>query len=120
MHKWADCAGVSNCSLMEEDGYFYVVSLTVYRWSTGAIEQTVYMQPSDIVPLPVREGYTFAGWATEEGGEVKYGVTTVTEKVLTMGQIPITQAKTHEVCFPDKSIDDVPDGTTLYAVWEKI
>ena len=51
---------------------------------------------------------------------MKYGVTTVTEKVLTMGQIPITQAKTHEVCFPDKSIAEVSDGTTLYAVWEKI
>ena len=48
---------------------------------------------------------------------MKYGVTTVTEKVLTMGQIPITQAKTHEVCFPDKSIADVPNGITLYAVW---
>ena len=106
--KWADCAGISNCSLMEEDGYFYVVSLTVYRWSTGVVEQTVYRMPSDIVPLPVREGYTFAGWATEEGGEVVYAPELYT---------PEDGSEPYYVTFYSTRIFDVPNGITLYAVW---
>ena len=117
-----ECNIFYSCTFAYEEGVPYLYSVVK---EIASVDQELVVKYSPAIymwnwSIPVREGYIFAGWATEEGGEVKYGVTTVTEKVLTMGQIPITQAKTHEVCFPDKSIDDVPDGTTLYAVWEKI
>ncbi|MBQ8389279.1 MAG: leucine-rich repeat protein [Clostridia bacterium] len=43
------------------------------------------------ISAPVRTGYTFSGWATEQGGEVAYSAA---------------------------DIMNAPNGTTLYAVWE--
>ncbi len=44
------------------------------------------------ISAPARSGYTFKGWATEEGGDAVYGMS---------------------------ELGSVPAGTTLYAVWER-
>ena len=56
----------------------------------------------------VRKGYTFAGWATERGGEVKLGVT---EMIGNDGKT------TFKVCLTRDDVKQISDGTTLYAVW---
>lgn len=68
-----------------EDGS-YVVSVTVTE------DSLLYVNESNTVSAPVREGYTFAGWAMSEGGSVGYTA---------------------------EEIGSVPAGTTLYAVWQQ-
>ncbi|MBO6262720.1 MAG: hypothetical protein J6N93_00390 [Clostridia bacterium] len=56
-------------------------------------------------PVPCRDGYTFAGWTTVEGGEnAEYGK-------------PYINAKTNQLNFIIDS--QIPEGTRLYVVWVK-
>ena len=43
---------------------------------------------------PVREGYTFAGWSTVEGGS--------------------------EIHYSSSAIKEAPEGTVLYAIWKEV
>lgn len=77
------------------------------------------------IPVPIRSGYKFMGWATEEGStEVVYSVTFVD---------PSTFVYEDDVSEGDRYYGDsfyswltmdelfrMPNGTTLYAVWEAV
>ena len=61
--------------------------------------------------IPKRVGYTFAGWATEEGStEVVYGVSIVSSEIT---GYPCDAA----VSLTLKERLEIPYGTVLYAVW---
>lgn len=62
----------------------YVVSI---EYDNGTVSNVSSFTP---LTAPERTGYTFAGWATEENGEVVYTINNMSE---------------------------IPAGTTLYAVW---
>lgn len=76
---------------VSEDGA-YVVSIAVTD-STFTNTYVFYDEKeNNVFTAPRRKGYTFTGWATEEGGAVVYAADKITE---------------------------APVGTTLYAVWEE-
>lgn len=78
------CPVILGCRFSEDGSY--VVSVTVTE------DSLLYVNESNTVSAPVREGYTFAGWAMSEGGSVGYTA---------------------------EEIGSVPAGTTLYAVWQQ-
>ena len=95
-----------NCTFKEDEITPYVTSLTL----------TEIYPPSEIgggvIMPPYRKGYNFLGWTEKKGSrEVNYLMSDLIrpEKLPTWPQSP-----TH-LCFPN-----VPYGTTLYPVWEKI
>ena len=45
------------------------------------------------IAAPVREGYTFAGWATEQGSK--------------------------QVAYTIENMAEAPEGTVLYAIWNQ-
>lgn len=96
----ASCKIVYGCELGYDDGVPYVISFTYIPPSLNSSEYTVN---GTNYFIPCREGYEFAGWATEENGEVVY------ESALVNG---VTVTLTEE----QKEI--IPAGTTLYAVWK--
>ena len=66
------CNYFYGCTLAyDADGYCYVVSTN--KLETGS-EHSLYFSwsLSTDAKTPCRRGYTFAGWATEEGGEVVF------------------------------------------------
>lgn len=71
------------------------------------VSSEVYNNPR----IPKRAGYTFAGWATEEGStEVVYGVSLVSSEIT---GYPCDAA----VSLTLKERLEIPYGTVLYAVW---
>ena len=75
--------------VLSEDGK-YVVSVTVGENTLENGFEFIEIEKRNPVSAPRREGYTFAGWATSENGEVEYTA---------------------------DGIRDVPAGTTVYSVW---
>lgn len=75
---------IMNCRFSEDGSY--IVSVTVTE------DSLFNVNGSNTVSAPVRDGYTFAGWAVSEGGSVEYAA---------------------------EEIGSVPAGTTLYAVWQQ-
>ena len=61
--------------------------------------------------VPVRDGYEFAGWATEAGGAVVYAPFDCSLDV--DGMTPYKATLTTE------EVAGLKNGTTLYAVWTK-
>ncbi len=108
------CAGIT---MKADDGYPYVDTFTYKKFviesvTINGITQTSISAgnylPQDSMQIPYRKGYTFAGWATERDGAVKFGVT---ER---------TNDKTKEkyyVCLTKADMAQVSTGDTLYAVW---
>ena len=81
---------VWGCTL-SEDGR-YVISVTITE-TTFTNTYVYYDEKSNNeFTAPRRQGYTFVGWATEEGGQVVYTADKITDALA---------------------------GTTLYAVWEE-
>lgn len=75
---------ITNCSF-SEDGT-YVVSVTVPQGGFS------YVNASNVVSAPMRDGYVFAGWALSAGGQVAYSA---------------------------DQIGQAAPGTVLYAVWQQ-
>ena len=96
------------CTLVIEEGYPYVES---YTYSRGAFEPGCF--PPEI---PSREGYTFAGWATEKGSkEVVYGTYDYVGEYsdFAIGTVRVSM----KITLPEEDRQKIPEGTTLYAVW---
>ena len=118
--EWWNSAAGSKCAgiVMGYDGCYPYVDTFTYKKAisqtevNGGISSTtvVYWGTylSSYISVPYRKGYTFAGWATERGGEVKLGVT---EMIGNDGKT------TFKVCLTRDDVKQISDGTTLYAVW---
>ncbi len=88
----------------ESNGYICFCDPVSIKGTAHCIHYcSIYGIPEGI-PSPVREGYTFLGWALEEGGPVVHEVHE-NGRTLTREEIEL-------YCAPDSH-------TTLYAVWEK-
>lgn len=108
--NWAEyyCV-VFGCTLGDDNGIPYVASLQATLDTTDADGVRQYGLPlqTNGLKAPVRSGYTFMGWATEEGSStVALGKTEVTGK-----------NGTYERTLPGDAVRELPTGTTLYAVW---
>ncbi len=66
------------------------------------------------MPVPYRAGYTFAGWATEEGGDVVYAAQHYTK---TVGD----KTEEYDICLTEDQlvVNDFEGSIKLYAVWTK-
>lgn len=107
------------CTFGYDGAYPYVISTADLSLDlqSGYIP---YIFGLNYMCAPVRAGYTFAGWATEEGGEVVYEAYTV--KTF----ISVHSANDHEIelritfDFSRVNRTDLREelyGKTLYAVW---
>lgn len=109
--KWSSVSGVTitGCELSYDDGAPYVDSFTYVRRSdeTAGKKATVFISIlyDDGIVAPYRKGYNFKGWAIEKDGQPVYGEPRVKNNLL--------------LTFDAGEIEEVPDGATLYAVWEK-
>lgn len=96
---------VWGCELSDDNSYVISVTVTETTLTNATKVVAIITEETDEngepiieskivnqLTAPVREGYVFAGWATENGGEVVYSAT---------------------------ELLDVPTGITLYAVWEQ-
>lgn len=85
-------------------GFFYLRQ--AFRRNCGK-KATVFISRSydDGIVAPYRKGYNFKGWAIEKDGQPVYGKPRVKNNLL--------------LTFDAGEIEEVPDGATLYAVWEK-
>lgn len=77
------------------------------------------------IPVPMRSGYKFVGWATEEGStEVAYPVTLVDPATFVYPDYVSPEDRyfgdAFYSCLSLKEIALMPSGTTLYAVWQPI
>lgn len=77
------------------------------------------------IPVPMRSGYNFVGWATEEGStEVAYPVTLVDPSTFVYPDYVSPEDRyfgdAFYSCLSLKEIALMPSGTTLYAVWQPI
>ena len=77
------------------------------------------------IPVPMRSGYQFVGWATEEGStEVVYPVTLVDPSTFVYPDYVLPEdryfGEAFYSCLSLKEIALMPSGTTLYAVWQPI
>lgn len=95
---------VSGCRIAQgKDGKRYLVSFYVKKPVDG--QNGTIIGSTDYLVVPHRADHVFAGWATEEDGEVVYAPSVV---------------GTRTVCFADGGIDALEDETLLYAVWEAV
>lgn len=95
---------VSGCRIAQgKDGERYLVSFYVKKPVDG--QSGTIIGSTDYLVVPHRADHVFAGWATEEDGEVVYAPSVV---------------GTRTVCFADGGIDALEDETLLYAVWEAV
>lgn len=73
-------------------------------------------------PVPMRRGYRFAGWATEEGSNtVVYPITLADPKNFVYSDDVLPEDRYDGEPFyaslPDKEVVSIPSPTVLYAVW---
>ncbi len=117
---WWDAADGNTCAgcTMGLDGCYPYVDTFTYKDcvietetnGNSTVSTIIYSGTyvSSYIAVPYRKGYIFAGWATERGGEIKFGVT---EMVGNDGKT------TFKACLLRDEIRQIADGTTLYAVW---
>ncbi len=97
------------CAYAEDAGVSYLLS----------VDCASYIGSNAWYDAPTREGYTFAGWATEENGEPVYLPRTRTAKVISEdGGVGIQRECTYALTR-DELQTLCQQGTTLYAVWVK-
>ena len=103
---------LSGCNISSDGVYPYVSACGGERNSDFAFWGMVSQRELfDNPRIPKRVGYTFAGWATEEGStEVVYGVPIVSSEIT---GYPCDAA----VSLRLKERKEIPYGTVLYAVW---
>lgn len=103
---------VESCKKIVDDN-----SLTIDFSNGGVIK--------GYIPVPMRSGYKFVGWATEEGStEVAYPVTLVDPATFVYPDYVSPEDRYYGdafySCLSLKEIALMPSGTTLYAVWQPI
>ena len=106
------CAGIT---MKADDGYPYVDTFTYKKFviesvTINGITQTSISAgnylPQDSMQIPYRKGYTFAGWATERDGAVKFGVTertidkTKEKYYVCLTKADMAQVSTGDTCTP--------------------
>ncbi|MBR7186140.1 MAG: leucine-rich repeat domain-containing protein [Clostridia bacterium] len=108
-YGWQDtCTVFWGCEIANDGHYPYMVS---YHAPEGRRTEGLRW---GAVLAPTREGYTFAGFATKEGGEVVYAPYAA-NATITDGSSD-TIFKLLEV-FTEEEWWNLPDTFTLYAVW---
>ncbi len=105
---------ISECKLGYDGAYPYVVSWE-YRdkWRSGE-----FSEEGTIVPA--RVGYEFAGWATEEGGEVVYASRVVIKDVYDDVEGLLFSGPVTVAVYGKEEVDSIKVGTVLYAVWRPL
>lgn len=111
-----------NCVLAyDEEGYCYVVRTGELK---NDLEQRYWSYSCGMnAQVPCRRGYTFAGWATEEGGEVVFGTEVfsgIREEFVMIGEGYKQEAEWTVAIFSKVSSQDAVQqikGKTLHAVW---
>ena len=107
---WAENCIISYmCGFGYDEGFPYLQSVYFHSEKNDEVDYIQYYNTCTLVvlpfPVPCRDGYTFAGWTTVEGGEnAEYGK-------------PYINAKTNQLNFIIDS--QIPEGTRLYVVWVK-
>lgn len=96
--------GFPTCEISNEDHYPYVVSATMLYHDVSLL--------LNHWSVPVRRGYTFLGWATEENGSPVY-----TPTVVSTGYPAAFNTPSKPVSLTEEQLLSIPVGTTLYAVW---
>ncbi len=106
--SWAiACNIIQECTFGYDDGQPYVFSCV---WIEGDNTPCSIVMNEKGVKIPHREGYTFMGWALEEGSdEVVYGKTPFEPDDPKDDLLYNT--------LPAKELKTIPTGTVLYAVW---
>ncbi len=104
-----------DCTLAyDEEGYCYVVS-------TNQLEagENYFFYSISWAAAPIRRGYTFAGWATEEGGEVVFQpeIFSGTESEMFTGHTQEVEQTRVRFGEDDHEVFQKLMGLTLYAVW---
>ena len=103
---------VESCECVKDDDRFTI------SFGNGDVIQ-------GYIPVPMRSGYKFVGWATEEGStEVAYPVTLVDPATFVYPDYALPEDRyfgdAFYSCLSLKEIALMPSGTTLYAVWQPI
>jgi len=133
------------CEMAGEEGAYYVKAFTLYYGSAagdyvdenGTFHLSQYLKTSicleGLAVAPYRKGYAFLGWTMQEDGtEPEFpseAHTFVRTSDLPSGSTPTPYTRTY--CLDRKVIDSpwyeheegqltIPDGSVLYAVWQKI
>ena len=106
--NWAeDYFVIYGCTLGDDNGIPYVASLQATLDTADGMRQYGVPLHKDGLKAPVRRGYTFAGWSTEEGS-----------MTVTLGKTEVTNMNgTYEMTLPLDAVRELPTGTVLYAVW---
>ena len=111
---------VYNCTLREDEDDVYVHSF-VYVSSKEVREEdewgvTVHYvlgsvtSPDTNIMIPSRKGYRFKGWSLEEDGEIVIGIRPMYAE---------DGSDAAYLTLQRLDLDNIPDNTVLYAVWEK-
>ena len=103
---------VESCECVKDDDRFTI------DFSNGGVIK-------GYIPVPMRSGYKFVGWATKEGStEVVYPVTLVDPATFVYPDYVSPEdryfGEAFYSCLSLKEIALMPSGTTLYAVWQPI
>lgn len=97
----------------DKNGKSYVESFVYKNEKNDATLKAYGMNPTSALyrAVPVREGYEFAGWATQSGGAVVYAPFDCS--------LDIDGMTPYKATLTDEEIAGLGNGTTLYAVWTK-
>ena len=115
------------CSYAYDGLYPYVNSYT-YFYGTGANNSmlSTYISIPDNFPVvaPKREGYVFKGWSKEENGEIWFAPKEVAGQQLRVEDYNGSGFSFYRDGYlgglTKEQFKSIPNGTTIYAVWEKI
>lgn len=122
----ANCSVFWGCKFGYDGNQPYVESC---EWIFDDDTITISFGNGDVIkgyiPVPMRSGYKFVGWATEEGStEVAYPVTLVDPATFVYPDYVSPEDRyfgdAFYSCLSLKEIALIPSGTTLYAVWQPI
>ncbi len=100
------------CEFGYDEGIPYVKSGLLTFTDNECVSAVINQEGG--LPVPYRAGYTFAGWATEEGGDVVYAAQHYTK---TVGD----KTEEYDVCLTEDQllVNDFEGSIKLYAVWTK-
>ena len=126
--RWASvsCSVFWGCKFGYDGNQPYVESC---EWINDDDRFTIAVGIGDVIqgyiPVPMRSGYKFVGWATEEGStEVVYAATLVDPATFVYPDYASPEDRyfgdAFYSCLSLKEIALMPSGTTLYSVWQPI
>ena len=126
--RWepGNCIVFWGCKFGYDGNQPYVESC---EWINDDDRFTIDFSNGDVIkgyiPVPMRSGYKFVGWATEEGStEVVYAATLVDPATFVYPDYALPEdryfGEAFYSCLSIKEIALMPSGTTLYAVWQPI